>query len=206
MYAELSPQTVKAWEKSYSHLSSVVSHRNPRDGLSFLQLIEVAVVARLRKKGVKLDEIRRARDYFSKRLESPYPFAKEAFKTDGVDILIDFRKSDGGVYTDRMIAANREGQMIWSEVISERLDEFNYERNGYAIQWFLRGREHAILVDPRLSYGSPSVKGVMTRVLKSRWKLGETVSEIADDFDISKKLVLRALEFEGISTPGSIVH
>jgi hypothetical protein len=81
-YARTSNQTIRNWEKIRGN-SSVVTGRDDREALSYLQLIEVGVVAAMRQSGVKLDTIRDARKYLSTEFKSPFPFAQYRFKTDG---------------------------------------------------------------------------------------------------------------------------
>ena len=81
-YAAISPQTVAAWHRIEGN-KSLLSHKEQRAALSYLQMIEVAVVAAFRKAGVKLPEIRAARDYVQITLKKEYPFAQYRFKTEG---------------------------------------------------------------------------------------------------------------------------
>ena len=197
-YARISPTTVAHWEKGRPDGKRAAAERQKSEGLSFLQLIEIAVVARLRAKGVKLDRIRTARDYFSEVLGSKHPFALEKFKTDGVNILVDFESADGAVLQDRLIAFDERGQLVWTEMLKESLDEFNYS-DGTAVQWMVGGPDSRVIIDPRICFGSPSVDGVMTRALKNEWATGQTISEISEDFDLPDKAILDALRFEGIN-------
>lgn len=199
-YARISPQTVASWEKVYNHKSSVVSRRDKGSGLSFLELIEVAVVADLRRLGVKLDRIRKARGFFAERLVSKYPFAVEKFKTDGVDILLDVQDSLGSTVSDKLLIANENGQLIWSEFLQKRFHEFNYD-HGIVVQWFVRGRNSELMIDPRICFGAPSVRGIMTRAIKNEWVTGQSVADIAEDFAMPAALVEEALHFEGIFVP-----
>ena len=82
-YAQISPQTVTAWHKR------ILSEKEKRAELSYLQLIEMAVVAAARKAGMKLKDIEAAREYASTKLRSEFPFAEYEFKTDGKHLLFD---------------------------------------------------------------------------------------------------------------------
>lgn len=197
MYTEISPQTVAAWEKSRRHRKRVVTQRAKGRGLSFLQLIEIAMVAKLRASGVKLDRIRTARNYFADVLGSEHPFALERFKTDGVNILIEFKSDDGVVLADRLIASDEYGQLVWTEMLQSSFEEFNYS-DGTVVQWKPRGDLSEVVIDPRISFGAPSVKGVMTRALKNEWEAGQTVEEIAEDFSLPEATVIDGLRFEGL--------
>ncbi len=198
-YAKISPQTVAAWHKKKgAKSSSVLSSRKAKEGLSFLQLIEVAVVAEMRKLGVKLPEIERARKYFKETTGLDYPFAQLRFKTDGADVLSDIEGAVGRVLTDKVLAANHQGQYIWTEMLSSRFKEFNYDDEGAVIAWKVAGEDKQIEIDPRLAFGAPQIRGVKTSIIKSRWASGEEVDEIAEDFSLSELQVVDALLFEGM--------
>jgi DNA-binding transcriptional MerR regulator len=66
-YAGISPQTVTAW---HGGDKATLTTKDQRAALSYLQLIEVAVVAAFRKAGVTLKEIRAAREYVAKELKA----------------------------------------------------------------------------------------------------------------------------------------
>jgi uncharacterized protein (DUF433 family) len=95
------------------------------------------------------------------------------------------------------LSADEHGQLAWNEIIGPRLKEFEYEHEGIVIRWHLRGMKSSIVIDPRVSFGAPAVRGTPTWVVKGRWVAGESVDEIAEDFDLEKELVREALLFEG---------
>jgi uncharacterized protein (DUF433 family)/DNA-binding transcriptional MerR regulator len=197
MYARISPQTVSAWERATG--SPAVSAREARKGLSYLQLVEIAVVASMRKSGVNLGEIKAARKYLQKLWTEEYPFARAKFKTDGTDVLVDFVDADKKIVSDRLITANRDGQLIWTEMLSDRLREFQYDETGLVRSWFVSGRNSSVSIDPALAFGAPNVDGIPTRVIRDKWIARNDLEVIADDYGISIGLVREALEFEGIS-------
>lgn len=63
-----------------------------------------------------------------------------------------------------------------------------------------RGREtyegRRVLVDPDISFGRPSVAGIATQVLASRFLSGDSIAELAEDYGISERAVQSALRFE----------
>jgi uncharacterized protein (DUF433 family) len=71
-------------------------------------------------------------------------------------------------------------------------------RSGVAIRWHLGGQSSPIIIDPRVSFGSPSVKGTPTWIIKGRFDAGENDKEIAEDFNLDVSAVRHALEFEGV--------
>jgi len=192
-YAHISSQTVGRWHNS----SGALSQREDRSELSYLQLIEVAVVAAFRKEGVPLKRVQEAREYFGKLLESEYPFAEYRFMTDGKELWVGYEQIAGDQHSDKLLNANRKGQLGWKAIIG-RLKEFEYEDQGVAIRWHVAGDDSEIVIDPRVSFGAPTVNGTPTWVIKGRWDAGESVGDIAEDFGITDPLVKEALIFEGV--------
>lgn len=199
-YADVSGGTIRNWHK-LTNKPVVLSRKEPGEALSYLQLIELAVVAAARKSGVGLAAIRRAREYCSQKLSSEFPFAEYRFKTDGKELWLDFAEIVGEDGSGTVLGASKHGQLGWSDIIG-RLREFEYDRSyGLATKWFVAGRDSEIVIDPRVSFGAPSIDGIPTRLIKQRSDAGEPVSYIADDFDIPHPHVIEALRFECVESP-----
>jgi len=194
-YAHISPQTVSAWHKIEQRM---LSERDKRARLSYLQLIELAVVAAFRKAKVPLTEIRAAREFVQKNLKSKYPFAEYKFKRYGKSLFTEYQGND----KHRLFKANEGGQLAWEEFIGPVLTAFDYEHEGIAVRWHVAGTGVPIVIDPRISFGAPSVKGTPTWIIKGRFDAGESDSAIAEDFDLDVTAVRAALKFEGV-IPGS---
>lgn len=201
-YAGISPQTVAAWHKA------TLSPKDHREELSYMQLIEVAVVAAFRKAGVRLPEIRAARDYVKQKLRKEFPFAEFRFKSEGKNLWIPLEQIEGGKGKGKLLKANQAGQLAWGEILG-RLQEFEYEGGrGVVVRWRVAGPSSPITIDPRIAFGAPAVGGTPTWVLKGRWQAGEPDSEIAADFNLTKEQVRAALAFERVAggKEGSRLH
>jgi uncharacterized protein (DUF433 family) len=198
-YTSLSSQTVSKWHsKPKESRKSTLSMKDKGASLSYLQLIEVAVVASFRKAGVTLRKIAAAREYLSKQLENEFPFACYRFKTDGKELWMDYAQFEAKSGDSTLLNASRGGQLAWGSIIG-RLTEFDYENDeGLAIRWHVAGRENSVIIDPRVQFGAPSVEGVATWAYKGRWDAGEEIGDIADDFGVPNSDVLAALRFEGV--------
>jgi uncharacterized protein (DUF433 family) len=191
-YARISAGTVAAWHKIEQRVLSAKQHR---ERLSYLQLIELAVVAAFRKAKFSLKEIRAARDYVKINLESEYPFAEYEFKRYGKSLFTEYQEAGGA---RRLLKANQGGQLAWKEIIGPVLEEFEYEHEGVAIRWHVAGPSSPVIIDPRVSFGAPAVKGTPTWIIKGRFDAGESDKEIAEDFDLNVSAVRQALKFEGV--------
>jgi uncharacterized protein (DUF433 family) len=190
-YARVSSQTVVTWHKIET---AMLPERQMRAPLSYLQLIEVAVVAAFRKMKVPLKRIRAAREYAQRTLQSEFPFAEYRFKEEARHLYLDSGQVDD-IKPGTVAQADEGGQLEW-EIMIGRLREFDYEKNGIALQWYVAGRSSPIIIDPRISFGAPAVKGTPTWVIKGRRDAGETDSDIAADFGIHRNEVREALKFE----------
>ena len=191
-YAEISATTVAAWHKIEQQ---VLSAKQQRERLSYLQLIELAVVAAFRKAKFSLKEIRAAREYVKKTLKSEYPFAEYEFKRYGKSLFTEYEEASGARH---LLKVNQDGQLAWKEIIGPVLEAFEYEHEGVAIRWHVGGPSSPIIIDPRVSFGVPAVKGTPTWIIKGRFDAGESNSEIAEDFDLEVSAVREALKFEGV--------
>lgn len=183
-YAEIHSNTVWRW-----HKDTTLSEKADRKKLSYYQLIELAVAAACRKAGMKLQDIRAARAYYAGAYKTPYPFATLRLKTDGTDLAIDAGAD--------LLLGNRKGQLAWKSIIGERFKEFDYD-DEVAVRWHVDGKGSPVVIDPRVRFGAPQVKGVPTWLIRDRWQQGEPLDELIDDLSLTEKAALAALRFEGI--------
>jgi uncharacterized protein (DUF433 family) len=188
-YAGVSPGTVAQWHRIEAAL---LKQREARSALSYFQLIEVAVVAAFRKAGVPMRRIRAARGYAQNELKSEYPFAQYRFKENAKHLYLDSQQID--VKPGTVVQADEGGQLEWESIIG-RLREFDYE-DEIALRWHVAGEGSPIIIDPRISFGAPAIRGTPTWIIRGRFEAGESNSDIAEDFGIEPDQVREALKFE----------
>jgi uncharacterized protein (DUF433 family) len=196
-YADISANTIRNWQADTGHGRPTLSHREKGDGLNYLQLVELALIAAMRRAGVKLPEIKNAREYMCQEFSTEYPFATTRFKTDGKDVWVGLDEIIDGESSKKLVKVNKGGQLAWAEVVATKFTEFDYEGD-LALRWHPRGKSSPVYIDPRISFGAPIVKGIATWAIKGRFDAGESIQDIAEDFSISAHEVGSALKFEGI--------
>ncbi len=194
-YAHVSVQTILSWQKAQGEYVPALAERERGDALSYLQLVELRFVAAMREAGVTLKTIRRAREYLASRWKTDHPFATAPLKTDGQYIIQDLEEAEGSELADRLMIADKGGQLSWKPIIGDKFLEFDYEGE-WAMRWRLAGQDSPIIIDPRIAFGAPIVKGIPTWALVSRHDAGESSDEIADDFRLDRADVKAALTFE----------
>jgi uncharacterized protein (DUF433 family) len=188
----LHPSTFSRWQNA----AYVIPKRERGRGVSYLQLIEAAIVARMRKSGIKLSTIRLSRQFCSEKLQTEYPFATYKFYTDGTDLLMDFDDVFVGDRNGKAVVSNRGGQLIWSDMLRDILKTFDYE-NDVVIRWHVAGADNPIIIDPRIGFGAPTINGVPTEAIFDRWQSGDSSNDISEDYELQKKSVRTAINFEG---------
>lgn len=134
-YTGISPQTVVAGHRQDK---TTLSTKEKREALTYMQLIEVAVVAAFRKAGISLKEIRAAREYVKKELKAEHPFAEFRFKSEGKNLRMDYEQVEGDKGKEKLLKANQAGQLAWTYIIG-RLEQFEYEHEGIVIRWRVAG-------------------------------------------------------------------
>ena len=198
-YAQITGETIRNWQR-LRNMPSPLGPREKGKALSYLQLIELAVVAAARAAGVPLWAVRETREYMRREFDSEFPFAEYRFKTDGKKLWIDYIDLVGRKGRGKLLETSGKGQLAWTEIIG-RLKEFEYDRRlGLAVRWHVAGQRSPVVIDPRIRFGAPSVDGVPTRLIARRWSKGEDSEDIADDFDLPIVAVAAALRFEGVET------
>jgi uncharacterized protein (DUF433 family) len=204
-YARTSNKTIRNWEKLQGN-RRFLSGRREGEALSYLQLIEVGVVAAMRKSKLTLDEIRQARDYMRREFNSPYPFAHYRFKTDGKTLFMDYDQIIPSE-KEKLLNTSESGQLAWNQILGGLLQEFEYDADlGTVLRWRVDGMESPIRIDPRIAFGSPHVGGIPTWVLRNRWKSGEGIGDIAEDYELASDLVTAALRFEHVEVDPDRPH
>ena len=197
---------LRRWLKTdFSDMNSVCEGANPygvgTSGIcgeshdkyiNFFSLIELFTVFQLRKGGVSFKEIRAVREGLKQDHNTTHPFAMKGLLSDGKKMTR--QQSDG-----ESLLLNEPGQRAFYGFLKafyERLD-FS-EASDLAIRYYPLGRDSSIVVDPRVSFGRPVIKGtaITTETIRTHFTGGDQPKSIAVDFEITEIQVDDALEFE----------
>ncbi len=189
-YSGISTQSVTRW-------CELLTERHKGERLSYLELIEVALVASFRRAGLSLRRIRRTREFAAQVLNEEHPFAHLNWKTEGRHLMVELREIEDDGELDNLVLGDEHGQLTWADVIAERFTEFDYEED-LALRWHVGGKDSEVTIDPRIRFGAPTVNGIPTWVLKGRWEAGERIDEIEVDFGLSREVITDGLRFEGV--------
>ena len=197
--ADVSKGTSKRWLRGYEYqrdgsafvMPAVTPHVAVEGALSFIDLVEVAAIGRLKEFGFSLQGIRRIVLDSKAHFEVERPLSTRIFKVGGREAFV----MDGGVLV--AVGDRNRGKQAWDQVLGPFLDELDYDV-GLARRWWPLGKSHTVVVDPDYGYGLPVIagSGVRTEIVSERVQAGDLPDEIARDFNLTSEEVGRALQFE----------
>jgi uncharacterized protein (DUF433 family) len=207
-YLRMSANTLQTWVSGRSYPVAGGEKRwegpirRPRPGdprLSFLNLIEAHVLLALRKQyQVKMREVRTALDY-----------AREELGVERILLSPELRVMKGNLFLRRLnelINVGRAGQGAFPEILEAYLDRIEWGGSGLPVRIFPLTRAghlqapKILAIDPQIAFGRPVVerKAIKTSVIAERFQAGESLIDLADDYDLEVFEVEEALRYEAL--------
>lgn len=179
--------TEPLWDAHYQFLDDDVTE------ISFLDLIEVRVVAALRRASISLQAIRYAISVAQEKYGIKRPLAYEAFKTDGVEILMMAAEGDDQYVS---LSRKRPGQKVFGSLIAQSLNDLEYEAD-FVARW-RPTRFAEVVIDPNRRFGDPLLDtyGISTGMLYKEFMAFEDASYLANIYEIPLSVVKAGLAFE----------
>lgn len=156
---------------------------------SFLDLISLVTVGELRSRGVAEAVIARGRSYLIEALDTPWPFAHKRLATVGRHFFAEVDSSD------EWIDVGLGGQRAFDELVADELRLIEYGEDELAIRW--RPADE-IVIDPTVQAGTPCLSGsrVSTSLIRELAESGESLEQLADDYQLDLAQVVAAIDFE----------
>jgi len=187
-YLGLPNSTLHNWARP-AHGHPIVTCFPPHGreaSVPFIGFAEAFVLSAFRRAGVPLQRIRPAVDVLSKEIGIDHALASERLYTDGAEVLYDYATEHDEEELGGLTVV-RTGQREFAEIVRDYLQRITYGNDGWASQVRLPTYEHAkVIVDPRRAFGMPFVVhgGARVEDLVDRFKAGDTLKDIADDFGV----------------------
>ena len=169
--------------------------------LSFLNLTELHVLAAIRREHeVKMLSVRRAIQYLAQHaqgaMDQRHPLISRELETDGLDLFIE--------QYGQLINISQAGQTAMREIITAALRRIDRDPAGVPIKLYPFTRSTMddtptmIVIDPMLSAGRPVIAGtgLATQLIAERYKAGESISDLAHDYERENKEIEEAIRCE----------
>ena len=163
-----------------------------------MNLVEVHVLDAIRREhNIPLEKVRMAVTYLSKQFPSKHPLADREFETDGINLFIQ--------KFGQLINISQAGQLAMKEVLEAHLHRIERDVAGIPVKLypFTRKRDSqeepkAIVIDPRVSFGRPVLvgTGIPTAMIAERYKAGESVDDLANDYGRKRLEIEEAIRCE----------
>ena len=198
--------TAKRWLKGYQSRAQdrSVVRRPPvppaatvERGVSFLELIEVAAISRLRSLGLSLQEVRALVEVAASFFGNDRPLIALEFKVGGREVFVTDPAAGNLVEI-----SGQKRRRAWYEVLNPFLDTVEYGADGIASRWWPMGQGQQVVVDPAYGFGLPVIagSGVRTETIWEQFTAGTMRDTIAEDFGLRAELVEKAIQFEANRT------
>jgi uncharacterized protein (DUF433 family) len=198
-YLGLPVSTLRAWTRGQRGFKPILTLPADSDGqLSFYNLVEAFVANGLRRKhSVPVQRLRRAVDSLSRLApHSKHPLAELDLQTFARDVFLD---ESGAI-----VNVSRGGQLGVRELLQDVLERVERDVSGHVARLYPISRPESpisprvIVIDPRIQFGRPVIAGtgIPTSVLRERWKAGDSVASLAEDYDRTTDEIEEALRYE----------
>jgi uncharacterized protein (DUF433 family) len=205
-YLRIPVSTVRSWtiglnyrtkegSKFFSPLIEVPKHKPYL--LSFTNIVEIHVLRAIRTiHNIKLDKVREAIDFIADRLVISHPLATKKFSTDGVNLFVE--------HYGKLIQANQDERNELKLVFDAHLKRIEPDDSGLAIKLYPFTRSHEkdspriVSIDPRNAFGRLTIDGtgITTSILKERYCAGDSIEELAMDYNFDPLYIQEAIRCE----------
>lgn len=187
-YLQLPRTTLASWTKGRGLIQPA---KASPPVLSFLNLVEAFVLSAIRRKHeVPMQRARKALQYVKREMGVARPLVTVDFRTDGLDLFVE--------RYGRVVNVSQDGaQLLLREAIEGYLERIEWDDSGLAERLFPLARSgaidqpRAIMIDPRLGFGRPVIAGtgIRTEIVIERYRAGESMSVLADDYGVAPDLI-----------------
>ena len=166
--------------------------------LSFHNLIEVHMVRALRSAhGSKMHQVRSAIEY-----------AKSTLEIDRLLLRDDLQAASGDLFLEigELLNLSRSGQVGMRRVWLRHLTRVEFDEDRLPTRLFPfypvaiddESDARTIVIDPRISFGRPVIArgSISTAAVSQRYNAGESIPDLAHDFDVLEREIEDAIAYE----------
>lgn len=195
-YARVQPAIVRSWTRGNGGRAIVLpAEKNNVAPLSFINLVEFHVLVALRRTHqLPMQKIRTALEWAKGAYRTEHPLAELDLETDGSEVFI--REKLG-----LSVNASRRGQIALPQVLAQYLRRIDRDPQHIPIRFYPLPNEvspKVIVISPEVAYGRPVIEGtrITTLTVFERYTGGESLKDIASDYDLEIPVVEEALRCE----------
>ena len=201
-YLSVPSATIRSWVCGTSRFAPLIAEvpRSPTL-LSFFNLTELHIISAVRRThGVRMLNLRKAIRYLKNHARRPHdkrhPLLSQKLETDGLDLFIE--------RYGKLTNISQEGQTAMREVLHAALKRIERDPDGVPVKLFpftrasMLNAPYMIAISPGVSAGRPVIAGtgLATQIIAERYKAGESVSQLAMDYERDNTEIEEAIRCE----------
>jgi uncharacterized protein (DUF433 family) len=162
---------------------------------SFVDLIDLLFVKKFVDYGISVQKLRKALKE-TEDLIGDHHFAHQRFWTDGRKIYLQVKDKPA----ESLLQLLSDGQWVIAPIIKQIAHQIEFDQQtGISKRWFPLGKGKAVVVDPAVAFGAPTIagRGIQTANVFDLYR-GESrnLSRVAEWLDLPTEAVESAVEFE----------
>jgi len=141
-----------------------------------------------------------------KALRNALAYAEKSLGIDRLLLRPELCTNAGKVFLDRygeLIELTASGQLVMRRLFAEHLGRIEWDASRFPVRLYpflsaVAATERPIVIDPRIAFGRPVVerKAISTSAIVERVDAGESVEDIASDYDLRPAEVEQAIIYE----------
>jgi len=142
-----------------------------------------------------------------KALRKALAYAEKALGVDRLLLRPELRTEAGKIFLDRygeLIELSASGQLAMRRLLEAYLKRVEWDSSKFPARLYPfvfpdeANDERSIVIDPRIAFGRPVLlrKGISTSAIADRIDAGETVEDLAADYDLDASEIERAALYE----------
>jgi uncharacterized protein (DUF433 family) len=165
------------------------------DIVTWGEFVEAGYLAEYRRKArVPLHHIRPVVDYLRGELGVPYPLA--TMKPYAGERELVFRlQAEGELEPALYMVVLRNDQFVLADPAEAFFRKVEFKED-VAELFRPAGPESPVIIDPRQSFGIPTVEGIRTEVIYELFEAGDPIERIASGYEIAPRAVEAAIRYE----------
>ena len=205
-YLKVAGATLRSWVvgrqypkgQGIAHFQPLIHPPVPQPPtLSFWNLIEAHVLRSLRTEhGVSIQDLRRALRYAEKTLHIDRLLLSRELRTDAGRVLLD--------RYGQLIELSASGQIAMRKVFEEHLKRVEWDEWKFPVRLYpftssnAQTPDRPIAIDPNIAFGRPIMvrMGISTGTIAERIDAGETIADVAADYDLTQPEIEEAVLYE----------
>lgn len=200
---QVDSRSIRRWSFGYrrrgkdypSAISTELPKQEGHYALTFLELIELLSVRDMLDTGLTWPKVRDAFRTVRKLMKVEHPFATRRWFADPDGLFVELARDEE---PDVLVDLVGHGQIAMLETLEDYLVELEFGPDDYVEKWHPWGPDEPIVIDPKVAFGQPVIRGTGTRtdVVYRMHQGGEDVETIAWAYDLEPSDVRTAIEYE----------